>query len=224
MTQTTRGILFNSHSSTWWCFRRVSTRKRGEKAESWRYWRVRAEEDGDETNYNVFSCNTVLRFFDATFCLEDSVWSVFVKAEQSVASKQITLINTGCNLKKKKYMSSVLDVEATEVGNKTNSTVAVSLKSWHLDVWAKNCTHSATWPNCKCSHPKTPTPPPSLPQQSRALSSDSGLVWRAPPRVDPGTWPACLSAWWASRPVCPGERLPPPRPAIETKTWTDGSC
>lgn len=67
--------------------------------------------------------------------------------------------------------------------------------------------------------PKTPTPPPSLPQQSRALSSDSGLAWRAPLREDPGTWPACLSAWWASRPVCPGEQLPPPRPAIETKTW-----
>lgn len=45
-------------------------------------------------------------------------------------------------------------MEAIEVGNKTNSTVAVSLKSWHLDVRAKNCTHSATWPNYKCSHPK----------------------------------------------------------------------
>lgn len=121
--------------------------------------KLRAEDIGvseqkkmEMTNWNVFSCNTGLRFFWCHFLFGRFGLIRLSKAEQSVGSKQITLINTGCNLEN--TWSSVRDMEAIEVGNKTNSTVAVSLKSWHLHVWAKNCTHSATWPNYKCSHPK----------------------------------------------------------------------
>lgn len=159
---------------------------------------------------------------ETLFHSHDSTWWCFRRWEREERRRRTEDI--GVLESNKRWIALTCDMEAM-LGEETAQNrlfIPEKLTFWS-PKWCPEChlcLHPPDHPantNTVRATPPLPLSSPPPPRLERALSSDSGPVWRAPRRADPGTWPASPTAWSASPPACQGERLQPARPTGDRK-------